>query len=667
MKRIILASILIVTMIMIGGFTTTASYAIPMEGDQSTTDYIDTLVGSDGNNYYCTGVQTSIQYNKDGSTKPFVHENYDGPRKHYLIKPDEQGNYYGYCIEQGISYPDAQRYQGVSWGKDNYFTHLPKEVRTGIMLATIFGRQPGKSVPVPGCNDDDWYWATQVIIWEYQQQLRQSPTKIQGNGHVPATFFQSTLKGRPAEKCYNYMLAAMANYSEIPSFTADSQEKATPQTLKWDSGAARWSLTLKDDNQIGDQFRFDDSLLQVEKSGNSYTFSTKTKTSFQTIEFKKNISLPSHELLIWGSATGTQSIATGTADPIKFYMTFRTEQPGTFILQKTSEDGVLTGFDFLLTDSNGITFSSKTNESGKINLQLFPGQYKVTEADSSKYRTPKEANVIITENNTTNIEIANTLKKGQIQLQKNVKDTISNVSYGEDGAVFQIYDSKYESFQQTPQNARDEMQTNALGKAISKELPLGDYVVHQTKAGNHISLSKDVSVSINKDMEIVLLPLENYLLKGKIEIVKTDPNSKKLEGAVFSIRTAEDFLNYDGTVRFKKGSAVATIISDKNGVASTDWLCPGKYLIQEVKAPTGYLVAKNPVTEVQLTSETQESLTFVKQVIIKNQPEEAKEEFPLTGENSTTAMGKTVGALMLSLIGMAILTYNTKKENKTLR
>jgi hypothetical protein len=663
MKRVILASILIVSMMMVAGFVPIAAYAAPGNGDISTTSYANPLVGSDGASYYRTGVQTSIQYNKDGTTKSFVHENYSGPRAHYLIAPDGQGKYYGYCIEQGISYPDTQRYQGTSWMQDNYFSHLPKYVRTGIMLATIFGRQPGKSVPIKGCNDDDWYWATQVIIWEYQQQLRLSPTKILSNGYVSSTYFRSTLKGRPAEKCYNYMLAAMAKYQKIPSFASDSAAKAAVRTLKWDSSQSTWCLTLNDRNRISENLAYNCPAIQVQRTGTNYTFSTKTKTTLRTIEFKKKISLPSHELLIWGSATGTQSIATGTADPIKCYMKFRTEQPGTLILHKIAEEGVGSNFKFFLTDHNGVVTKCTTDPTGLINQQLYPGQYKVSEADTQKYRTPIIPTITITENKKTFIEVKNTLKKGRIQLQKNVKDTISNVINSENDAVFQLYDAKYKTFAAAPTSARDEIRTNPSGKAISKELPLGEYIVHQTKADKNITVSKDIKVTIDKDMEIVRLPLENYLQKGKIQILKTDQNHRRLEGAAFTVLAAEDILDYDGTVRFKKGSKIETIISDDKGVAGTNWLYPGKYSIQEINAPSGYLLSKNPLTEVMLAPGNQQKLTFMKQVVIEN---EAKEVFPRTGDNPLTSAGKAMGTLLLSLIGMALLVYHNREQNKTL-
>lgn len=67
------------------------------------------------------------------------------------------------------------------------------------MLATVYGFQHGKPLPISGINEDDYYFATQAIIWEYQQNLRTSPTTLQDNGPIPATQFYDQLKDRPAE------------------------------------------------------------------------------------------------------------------------------------------------------------------------------------------------------------------------------------------------------------------------------------------------------------------------------------------------------------------------------------------------------------------------------------------------------------------------------------
>ena len=49
---------------------------------------------------------------------------------------------------------------------------LPSDARRGITLTAIYGWIPGASLPVSGINEDDYKMATQIILWEYQQQLR---------------------------------------------------------------------------------------------------------------------------------------------------------------------------------------------------------------------------------------------------------------------------------------------------------------------------------------------------------------------------------------------------------------------------------------------------------------------------------------------------------------
>lgn len=43
------------------------------------------------------------------------------------------------------------------------------------MMALMYGYHEGMTSPIPGTNNDDFAFATQCIIWEYQQQLRTSP------------------------------------------------------------------------------------------------------------------------------------------------------------------------------------------------------------------------------------------------------------------------------------------------------------------------------------------------------------------------------------------------------------------------------------------------------------------------------------------------------------
>jgi len=667
MKRANFATVAIIAIIIVSTVLVCIplfTFAIPKDGDQCTTDYVGTLVGSDGGNFYRPGVQTSIRYYSDGSTGGFIHENYSGPRQHYLIMPDGETDYYGYCIQQGESFPDAQRYSGVGWTNNAYFSKLPATVRTGIMLATIFGWQPGLQVPVPGCNDDDWYWATQVIIWEYQQKLRFSPTILQGNGYVSSNYFQSTLAGRPAEKCYNYILESMEDYQQIPSFASTEASDVPINVLEWDSSKQLWSLTVNDINQTGYPLISDDSTITIEQKDSQYTFSSTIKFDLKTINIKKNVPMPSHELLIWGGSNRTQAISTGAADPINLFGRFRTQQPGAIEIVKTSEDKKKVGFTFKLVDQYGQSINLTTTEEGIARTELYPGEYMVSEEETDNYRMPQNQTIIIKENETTRLELMNILKKGQIQIQKTMNDSIANVVCAEAGAVFQIHSTEYEKYANTPTSLRDEITTDDQGLALTKELPLGNYIVHQILANRNVTRSKDIAIAIENDLQRVPIAIENQLQKGKILIFKTDNDNHPLAGAEFIIRSAEDIITPNGNLAYAKGSIIGSTISNVNGLASSDWLSPGNYEIQEMKAPSGYSLPINPVTIVSLTTDNQSSTTFFKQVSIKNS---LVDVYPITGDEARRTSTKIILILMLtSLIGIGILAYMMNEQNKTL-
>ncbi|WP_410986991.1 isopeptide-forming domain-containing fimbrial protein [Bacillus shihchuchen] len=78
---------------------------------------------------------------------------------------------------------------------------------------------------------------------------------------------------------------------------------------------------------------------------------------------------------------------------------------------------------------------------------------------------------------------------------------------------------------------------------------------------------------------------------GKFEIEKVDANDEnlKLEGAVFQVID-------------NGGKVVSELTTDKNGVAISNPLLVGKYMLKEVQAPVGYMLMKEPI-EIHVTSD----------------------------------------------------------------
>ena len=63
-----------------------------------------------------------------------------------------------------------------------------------------------------------------------------------------------------------------------------------------------------------------------------------------------------------------------------------------------------------------------------------------------------------------------------------------------------------------------------------------------------------------------------------------------LAGAVYEVRAAEDIVGKEQTVWFKAGELAATITTAADGLAATDPLPLGRYVVTEVSAPDGYVL-----------------------------------------------------------------------------
>lgn len=201
------------------------------------------------------------------------------------------GTHQVYCVESGVDFNTGNFYVSKSGKNSSYFQNLPTDAQFGIMMALMYGWHEGKSSPVAGTNADDYAFATQTIIWEYQQQLRTSPSNRQSANGIDGDTYYYSLKGRPAEKCYDWILSQMSKHYTIPSFAARSQSNADTYTLKYNPDTKKYSLTLEDTNNTLSDIKFSASGISVTRSGNKYTFtSDKMITSPVTVGSKSNSS-----------------------------------------------------------------------------------------------------------------------------------------------------------------------------------------------------------------------------------------------------------------------------------------------------------------------------------------------------------------------------------------
>lgn len=221
----------LLTVLMIVAMLPTTAFAWSVEeGTKCTSTYGDHYVGSDGEMFYSKPTTTAIFYNDDGSF--YVKAYSSGNAKYKYMMIDGNGNqHHVYCIEGGVSFDYSDTYNSTSGKNSKYFQNLPITAQYGIMMALMHGYHEGMTSPIPGTNNDDFAFATQCIIWEYQQQLRTSPTSIASNNGIDADMYNHTIKGRPAEQCYQNKLDDIKNSNTYDELEMSGSRAVWPEFL----------------------------------------------------------------------------------------------------------------------------------------------------------------------------------------------------------------------------------------------------------------------------------------------------------------------------------------------------------------------------------------------------------------------------------------------------
>ena len=541
------------------------------EGKSCTSSFGDYYVGSDGEYYRSKATYSFIVYDSKGNIT--VQSINAGNAKRKYLMTDNSGTHQVYCVESGVDFNTGNSYVSKSGKNSSYFQNLPTDAQFGIMMALMYGWHEGKSSPVAGTNVDDYAFATQTIIWEYQQQLRTSPSNRQSANGIDGDTYYYSLKGRPAEKCYNWILSQMSKHYTIPSFAARSQSNADTYTLKYNPDTKKYSLTLEDTNNTLSDIKFSASGISVTRSGNKYTFtSDKMITSPVTVSAQKNVNLDCGEMLIWG-CVGKQTMVSGASDPVYVYLKIDTETYGTGQIKKTSEDGVVSGISFNIS-GNGVNKTVITGADGTVDVQLMPGVYTVTEQSIDRYEPQSVQRVTIVSGHTATVTFNNTLKRGSLEIIKNSEDNLV------EGVKFHLYGTSLSGLPVDEYAVTDE---NGVARfenvLISGETP---YTVEEVDTAIRYVVPESQTAPIEWE-KVTSRSFTNILKKFNVTVTKSDAETgtaqgdASLAGAVYGIYKGEELID--------------TYTTDENGQFTTDYyICDDDWTIREISPSEGYLL-----------------------------------------------------------------------------
>ena len=158
--------------------------------------------------------------------------------------------------------------------------------------------------------------------------------------------------------------------------------------------------------------------------------------------------------------------------------------------------------------------------------------------DTTKYPVGAEPDKYTLEHNQIPIGVKEQAIKGKIQIHKQY-ETLEGMPKDEAAAEFQVYLKSAGNYDKAKASERDTIITSASGYAVTKNMPYGTYIVHQTKGGAGREFVDDFEVMISANNQTYSYELLNELKNGQLKIIKTSDDGK-VEGIQFRVTRLAD-------------------------------------------------------------------------------------------------------------------------------
>ena len=259
----------------------------------------------------------------------------------------------------------------------------------------------------------------------------------------------------------------------------------------------------------------------------------------------------------------------------------------------------LAGAEFAVTDSRGFTKTVTTDASGKASITELPyDDYTIREIKAPKgyALSDKECSVKKTElvhGSPVVIEAANKYILGSVTIKKVDHENPEKLL---EGAKFNVTDENGSLLKWKAEGdvyTLDEHGSSVItaGRVTLRDLPEGTYTLTEIDAPSGYAIldgSRTFTITEANMTAPLEIKVENLLRRTAVGFIKVDKNNKELRlaGAEFTL------YRMNGE---KQGEAVATGVTNSNGLVTFTELTMGSYRAKETKAPKGYKLWNAPI------------------------------------------------------------------------
>ena len=255
----------------------------------------------------------------------------------------------------------------------------------------------------------------------------------------------------------------------------------------------------------------------------------------------------------------------------------------------------LAGAVFELASGDAVIATQTTGADGVARFEnLQPGVYTIREKSAPEgylVSVPGEQSVTVTAGGTAHASFANAEITGKIRVVK--RDGLTREALA--GAEFTVTRLSAPAGA-TGVGGSVVIVTDASGVAETGWLPWGRYRIEETTVPQHyVDVGFETEVEIRDSGRTCEIEVENEPTKGYIRITKTDRlNGNPIEGVRFDIYENDEY-----------GSAlVCSMVTDENGVAVSEPLRKGRYIVREHGETAGYVFEEIALDAVVKPDET---------------------------------------------------------------